>query len=132
MPTSLDELIYQTTQKMRSAWYSAHYVAAMRSAPSIEGPPEGPLPSWRTVYHDLNDLLERDWQNVREGLYPTPLPADTGPIASARKSFAFLGTFPPSIAAARPATGKKFSLRISAGVIRDTFCRTFIIKAAVI
>ena len=89
MPTSLDELIYQTTQKMRSAWYSAHYVAAMRSAPSIEGPPEGPLPSWRTVYHDLNDLLERDWQNVREGLYPTPIPADTGPIASARKSFAF-------------------------------------------
>ena len=89
MPTSLDELIYQTTQKMRSAWYSAHYVAAMRSAPSIEGPPEGPLPSWRTVYHDLIDLLERDWQNVREGLYPTPLPADTGPIASARKSFAF-------------------------------------------
>ena len=72
MPTSLDELIYQTTQKMRSAWYSAHYVAAMRSAPSIEGPPEGPLPSWRTVYHDLNELLERDWQNVREGLYPTP------------------------------------------------------------
>ena len=55
----------------------------------IEGLPEGPLPSWRTVYHDLNDLLERDWQNVREGLYPTPLPSDTGPIASARKSFAF-------------------------------------------
>ncbi|MEC8163501.1 MAG: ubiquinone biosynthesis methyltransferase UbiE, partial [Pseudomonadota bacterium] len=89
MPTSLDELIYQTTQKMRSAWYSAHYVVAMRSAPSIEGPPEGTIPSWRTVYGDLNDLLERDWENVREGLYPAPLPADTGPITSARKSFAF-------------------------------------------
>ena len=89
MPTSLDKLIYQTTQKIRSAWYSAHYAAAMRSAPSIEGSPEGPLPSWRTVYDDLNNLLERDWQNVREGLYPAPLPADTGPITSARKSFAF-------------------------------------------
>ena len=89
MPTSLDKFIYQTTQKMRSAWYSAHYAAAMRSAPSIEGPPAGTMPSWRTVYGDLNDLLERDWQNVREGLYPAPLPANTGPITSARKSFAF-------------------------------------------
>ena len=132
MPTSLDELIYQTTQKMRSAWYSLIMSPRCDQRRASKDRPKVPLPSWRTVYHDLNDLLERDWQNVREGLYPTPLPADTGPIASARKSFAFLGTFRPSIAAARPATGKKFSIRISAGVIRDTFCRTFIIKAAVI
>ena len=87
MPISLDELIYQTAENAVRVVFRS-LCAAMRSAPSIR-PPEGSLPSWRTIYHDLNDLLERDWQNVQEGLYPTPLPADTGPIASARKSFAF-------------------------------------------
>ena len=88
MPTSLDKLIYQTTQKIRSAWYSAHYAAAMRSAPSIEGPPDGPFPSWRTVYDDLNDLLNGIGKTCERAFIP-PLPADTGPITSARKSFAF-------------------------------------------
>ena len=43
MPTSLDELIYQTTQSTVRVVF-ASCSAAMRSAPSIEGPPAGPLP----------------------------------------------------------------------------------------
>jgi len=89
MPTPLDKFIYQTTQKMRSAWYSAHYAAAMRSAPKIETAEDGPLPGWRAVYGDLNDLLQRDWENVQQGLYPAPIPAERDPIAYARKSLAF-------------------------------------------
>ena len=89
MSSPFDKFIYQATQKLRSAWYSAHYAAAMRSAPAINHQDNSPLPSWRTIYDDLNNLLLRDWNNIRNGLYPAPPLAETNPISNARKSFAF-------------------------------------------
>ena len=57
MPTSLDELIYQTAK------FGPRGIPLItwRDAISAEHrrPAEGPLPSWRTVYDDLNDLLKR-------------------------------------------------------------------------
>ena len=89
MPIPFDKFIYQAAQKLRSAWYSAHYAAAMRLAPTIEHQEDDPLPSWRTIYDDLNDLLMRDWSNIQHGLYPAPPLAETNPISNARKSVSF-------------------------------------------
>ena len=88
MPTSLDELIYQTTQNAvrvvfrslcrRDAISAEHRRTARRSLPLAHGLPRFKRP--------LNGLAKR-----ARGPLSHPLPADTGPIASARKSFAFLG-----------------------------------------
>ncbi|MBO87991.1 MAG: ubiquinone biosynthesis methyltransferase UbiE [Rickettsiales bacterium] len=89
MPAQLDKYIYQATQKLRSAWYSAHYAAALRLAPAFDYQEDGPLPSWRAIYADLNNLLVRDWSNIRKGLYPAPPLTEMNPISNARKSLAF-------------------------------------------
>ena len=89
MSTPIDRLYYQTTRGVRTAWFSAHYAAAMRLAPKLDEPLDGPLPSWRAIYSDLRGLLERDWQNVRDGLYPAPEAAGIDLARSARRSLAF-------------------------------------------
>lgn len=89
MPTPIDRWLYQTTHGVRTAWFSAHYAAAMRLAPKIDESPDGPLPSWRAILEDLRQLLERDWHNVEDGLYPAP-EADSLDLArTARRSLAF-------------------------------------------
>lgn len=89
MATSLDRIIYHATQRVRTAWYSAHYAAAMKSAPPIEPAPEGKLPGWRAIYRDLERLRRLDWQNVRDGLYPAPEPSVTALAGQAKRSLAF-------------------------------------------
>ena len=89
MSNALDRLIYHATQQVRTAWYSAHYAAAMKSAPPVEPAPEGKLPGWRTIYRDLERLRRLDWQNVQDGLYPAPEPAVTALADQAKRSVAF-------------------------------------------
>ena len=89
MSTSIDRWYYQTTHGIRIAWFSVHYVAAMRLAPKLDQPFDAPLPSWRAIYSDLRGLLERDWQNVRDGLYPCPEAAGFDIARSVRRSLAF-------------------------------------------
>ena len=89
MANKIDQLIYRATQGARTAWYSAHYAAAMRLAPKIDEPPAGELPGWRTIYEDLEALLRRDWRNVQDGLYPAPEPGGGNLPRAARRSVSF-------------------------------------------
>lgn len=89
MAPPLQRLIYGATQRARSAWYSAHYAAAMRLAPKIDPPPSGALPGWSAIYQDLQELLARDWRNVQSGLYPAPPVAMSDLAAGAQQSLAF-------------------------------------------
>ncbi len=89
MSTPIDRWYYQTTHGVRTAWFSAHYAAAMRLAPKLDETFDGSLPSWRAIYSDLRGLLERDWQNMRDGLYPAPETAGTDLARSVRRSLAF-------------------------------------------
>ena len=90
MPSPLEKLIFETTQRARSLWYSAHYATAMRLAPRIDDLQTGRLPGWQAVYADLNELMRQDWRNVEEGLYPAPEPSSGSLAQQARRSAAFL------------------------------------------
>ena len=89
MANKIDHLIYRATQRARTAWYSAHYAAAMRLAPKLDEPQTGELPGWRIIYEDLEALQRRDWHNVQDGLYPAPEPGDFNFPRAARRSVSF-------------------------------------------
>jgi len=89
MATKIDHLIYRATQGARTAWYSAHYMAAMGLAPKLDEPPAGKLPGWRTIYADLEALLRQDWRNVQDGLYPAPISTSGALPRAARRSVSF-------------------------------------------
>jgi len=89
MANKIDQLIYRATQGARTAWYSAHYGAAMRLAPKLDEPPAGELPGWRIIFEDLEALLRRDWRNVQAGLYPAPEPGGGNLPRAARRSVSF-------------------------------------------
>jgi ubiquinone/menaquinone biosynthesis C-methylase UbiE len=69
-------LAYAAAQTARVAFYGAHYLAARmlarESFARIEKPAHK-LPSAAATLNAMRALFARDWNNVKDGLYPLPL-----------------------------------------------------------
>jgi ubiquinone/menaquinone biosynthesis C-methylase UbiE len=73
---STQALTYAAAQTARVAFYGAHYLAARLLArenfADIEKPAHA-MPSAGAMAKAMRALFARDWKNVRDGLYPTPV-----------------------------------------------------------
>lgn len=85
--TPLDRLSYGLAQRLRTLWFSGHYVLTARLSPKTQ-PAAAParLPSWQAIDDDLNELFRRDWRNIEHGLYRMPHDMWPNPIAVLRRS----------------------------------------------
>ena len=76
MVSALDRLNYAARQAARVAWYAGHYVAGRRMLKPMPKPdfPVGPTPSRDELTKDMRAVFEREWQDIKAGLFPTPRP----------------------------------------------------------
>ncbi len=78
MPDTLTKLAYQTFQQGKSYFGVAHKTLGTQLKNLIAPPPESktkPLPPHilLDLQRRLNSLLEKDWQDAEQGIYPTSL-----------------------------------------------------------
>ena len=76
MASALDRLTYAARQTARVAWYAGHYAAGRRLLKPMPKPdfPVGPTPSRDELTKDMRAVFEREWQDIKAGLFPTPRP----------------------------------------------------------
>ena len=89
MPNQFNKMIFLTTQNFRTAWYSAHYLIANRLTPQMQKRSAGDLPRWSRVLSDLQELRNRDWTNISDGLYPAPKSDENTIGQYANRTFSF-------------------------------------------
>lgn len=89
---SPDRAAYQLAQRLRTAWFSGHYVLTARLTPPTgrrdrdSQTPKKRGPSWNAINADLADLFRRDWENIENGLYRLPHDMWPNPAAVLRRS----------------------------------------------
>lgn len=87
-----DRTAYQLAQRLRTAWFSGHYMLTARLTPPSgrkdpdTAAPKKRGPSWNTINADLADLFQRDWANIENGLYRLPHDMWPNPAAVLRRS----------------------------------------------
>lgn len=90
-PPVLQGLAYGLAQAARVGWFYAQYRAAQRLAPPARDAISGraALPAASAVLADLRALLERDWANIRDGVYKAPWDMRPSPRRVLRQSVRF-------------------------------------------
>jgi ubiquinone/menaquinone biosynthesis C-methylase UbiE len=77
MPETLTKLAYQTSQQGKSYFSLAHKVLGSRLRNLINPPKQdfAPIPTkiLLNIQQRLNDILEADWRDAEQGVYPTSL-----------------------------------------------------------
>ena len=89
-------LTYAAAQTARVAFYGAHYFVARlvaRDAFTNMPAPDHPIPSLPKMLAAMRKLFARDWQNVKEGLYPAPVDG-LAEMRRAMTSLKFLADIP--------------------------------------
>ena len=81
MASALDRLTYAARQTARVAWYAGHYAAGRRLLKPMPKPDfaVGPTPSRDEMTKDMRAVFEREWQDIKAGLFPTPRPLSFDP-----------------------------------------------------
>ena len=100
MASALDRLTYAARQTARVAWYAGHYAAGRRLLKPMPKPdfPVGPTPSRDELTKDMRAVFEREWQDIKAGLFPDAAPLVLRPrrVSAPQRSL-----FP------RPAAGRR-------------------------
>ena len=88
MASALDRLTYAARQTARVAWYAGHYAAGRRLLKPMPKPDfaVGPTPSRDELTKDMRAVFEREWQDIKAGLFPTPRPLSFDPSEILRRS----------------------------------------------
>ena len=96
MPTMLDRVAYAAGQTARVGWYLAHYAAGRRRLKPMPKPafPVGPFPQRQDLLRDMRLLFEREWADVKAGLFPAPPVLDPDPVAWLRRSALYFRDLP--------------------------------------
>ena len=96
MASALDRLTYAARQTARVAWYAGHYAAGRRLLKPMPKPdfPVGPTPSRDELTKDMRAVFEREWQDIKAGLFPTPRPLSFDPGEFLRRSVLYFRDLP--------------------------------------
>ena len=96
MASALDRLTYAARQTARVAWYAGHYAAGRRLLKPMPKPdfPVGPTPSRDEMTKDMRAVFEREWQDIKAGLFPTPRPLSFDPSEFLRRSVLYFRDLP--------------------------------------
>ncbi|NWH09267.1 MAG: methyltransferase domain-containing protein [Alphaproteobacteria bacterium] len=85
---------YALSHTARVAWFAGHYLAARGVAGPLRGEgetpvkPSAPWPKTADILREIRALFDRDWENIKAGLYAPP--DDVLSIGGARTSPRFL------------------------------------------
>lgn len=76
MVSTLDRWSYAARQAARVVWYAGHYAAGRRLLKPMPKPnfAVGPTPTRAEMTTDMRAVFEREWQDIAQGLFPTPRP----------------------------------------------------------
>src|SRR4029450_7429030 len=96
MASALDRLTYAARQTARVAWYAGHYAAGRRRLKPMPKPDfaVGPTPSRDEMTKDMRAVFEREWQDIKAGLFPTPRPLSFDPGEFLRRSVLYFRDLP--------------------------------------
>jgi len=96
MATALDRLSYAARQTARVAWYAGHYAAGRRLLKPMPKPEFaiGPTPTRAELTADMRSLFTREWQDIKNGLFPVPRPLDPDPAGFLRRSALYFRDLP--------------------------------------
>lgn len=96
MASALDRLTYAARQTARVAWYAGHYAAGRRLLKPMPKPdfPVGPTPSRDEMTKDMRAVFEREWQDIKAGLFPAPRPLSFDPSEFLRRSVLYFRDLP--------------------------------------
>jgi ubiquinone/menaquinone biosynthesis C-methylase UbiE len=96
MASALDRLTYAARQTARVAWYAGHYAAGRRLLKPMPKPdfPVGPTPSRDEMTKEMRAVFEREWQDIKAGLFPTPRPLSFDPSEFLRRSVLYFRDLP--------------------------------------
>ncbi len=96
MASALDRLTYAARQTARVAWYAGHYAAGRRLLKPMPKPdfPIGPTPSRDELTKDMRAVFEREWRDIKAGLFPAPRPLSFDPSEFLRRSVLYFRDLP--------------------------------------
>jgi ubiquinone/menaquinone biosynthesis C-methylase UbiE len=96
MASALDRLTYAARQTARIAWYAGHYAAGRRLLKPMPKPdfPVGPTPSRQEMTAAMRAAFQREWQDIRSGLFPAPRPLSVDPADLVRRSVLYFRDLP--------------------------------------
>ena len=93
---SLNDIAYVAAQGPRLAWYIAQYIAAARVTKPADTPPEliARMPHFREILAELRVLMQRDAQNIADGVYRLPPEPANAAFRSVSNAIAFFRDLP--------------------------------------
>src|SRR5438445_653004 len=96
MVSTSDRLGYAARQAARVAWYAGHYVPGRRFLKPMPKPEfaVGPTPTRAELTADMRALFEREWQDIKGGVYPAPRALDPDPAGFLRRSALYFRDLP--------------------------------------
>ena len=92
MPDAFDKLAFETAQVARIGWFFGQKLLAARLAKPTPVPQKlrgRKTPDRQRLLHDLWRLIERDWQNIANGVYAAPEDWRGNPLAGLRRAADF-------------------------------------------
>jgi ubiquinone/menaquinone biosynthesis C-methylase UbiE len=91
--------LYRFSQAARVAWFGSHHVLANRLGRGTAFAQEGvkvehDYPDRRLFFAEMQNLFERDWKNIEDGLYAAPAAIDRNAFTALYDSLDFLRDVP--------------------------------------
>lgn len=128
MPSVLEKLSYRLSQRLRTGWFSSHYMATSRLSPSAS--PAGAaenraFPSAKAVSDDLASLYARDWANIEAGLYASPEGQWPNPLQVIGKSRRYFRDLRKVSRRKAAKDGREVARGIDAGALPDYYLQNF-------
>ena len=99
MANDITRALYRLSQSARVAWFGSHHVLANRigrGTAFAEGgvKVEHDYPDRRLFFAEMQNLFERDWKNIEDGLYAAPAAIDRNALTAFQDSLDFLRDVP--------------------------------------
>ena len=92
MPDAFDKLAFETAQMARIGWFFGQKLLAARFAKPVPVPEKlrrRKTPDRQRLIRDLWQLIERDWQNIADGIYAPPEDWRGNPLEGLRRAADF-------------------------------------------
>jgi ubiquinone/menaquinone biosynthesis C-methylase UbiE len=94
MANGFDKFAFETAQMARIGWYFGQKLLAARLARPTPAPERlrgRKTPDRQRLLADLWRLIERDWNNIKAGIYVVPEDWRDGPLVELRRAMDFFG-----------------------------------------
>jgi ubiquinone/menaquinone biosynthesis C-methylase UbiE len=116
MPTVLDRLSFEASQRLRRSWYLGQKWLSAQITRPVAMPAElrRRLPDAARLRRDLETLMAEDWRNIAEGRYARPEEIVGSPLRALRKAGRYFADL-PQVEARRRADANDEIFRASPG-----------------